>query len=168
MGDPGLLGISRSVAFGGMGLDYSYEVVFSEELGRIRAGGVGMAIGVQTDMATPALANHGSDELRKEFLVSAIAGDMVCSIAVSEPYAVSDVSAIKTTAVKDGDDYIINDTKMWITNSTQADSICLLANTSTDEPHANKSLIVVPMNLSGISLSPKLNKLDMRSSALPN
>lgn len=67
MGDLGLLGISRPVEFGGMGLDYSYEVVFSEELGRIRAGGVGMAIGVQTDMATPALANHGSDELRKEF-----------------------------------------------------------------------------------------------------
>ena len=164
MGDLGLLGISRPVEFGGMGLDYSYEVVFSEELGRIRAGGVGMAIGVQTDMATPALANHGSDELRKEFLVPAIAGDMVCSIAVSEPHAGSDVSAIKTTAVKDGDDYIINGTKMWITNSTQADFICLLANTSSDGPHANKSLIVVPMNLPGISLSEKLNKLGMRSS----
>ena len=112
MGELGLLGIARPVEFGGMGLDYSYEVVFSEELGRIRAAGVGMAIGVQTDMATPALANHGSDELRQEFLVPAIAGDMVCSIAVSEPHAGSDVSAIKTTAVKDGDDYIINGTKM--------------------------------------------------------
>ena len=164
MGELGLLGIARPVEFGGMGLDYSYEVVFSEELGRIRAAGVGMAIGVQTDMATPALANHGSDELRQEFLVPAIAGDMVCSIAVSEPHAGSDVSAIKTTAVKDGDDYIINGTKMWITNSTQADFICLLANTSDNGPHANKSLIVVPMNLPGISLSEKLNKLGMRSS----
>jgi citronellyl-CoA dehydrogenase len=164
MGELGLLGIARPVEFGGMGLDYSYEVVFSEELGRIRAAGVGMAIGVQTDMATPALANHGSDELRQEFLVPAIAGDMVCSIAVSEPHAGSDVSAIKTTAFKDGDDYIINGTKMWITNSTQADFICLLANTSDNGPHANKSLIVVPMNLPGISLSEKLNKLGMRSS----
>lgn len=164
MGNLGLLGISRPEEFGGMGLDYSYQVVFAEELGRIRTGGVGMAIGVQTDMATPALAKHGSDELRREFLIPAIAGDMVCSIAVSEPHAGSDVAAIKTTAKKDGDDYIINGTKMWITNSTQADFICLLANTSDEGRHANKSLIVVPMNLPGISLSEKLNKLGQRSS----
>lgn len=164
MGDLGLLGIAKPEAYGGMGLDYSYQTVFAEELGRIQSGGVSMAIGVQTDMATPALANHGSDELRREFLMPAIAGDMVCSIAVSEPHAGSDVSAIKTTAKKDGDDYIINGSKMWITNSTQADFICLLANTSDDGPHNNKSLIVVPMNLPGISLSEKLNKLGMRSS----
>ena len=164
LGDLGLLGISRPIEFGGMGLDYSYQTVFAEELGRIRSGGVGMALGVQTDMATPALANHGTDQLRREFLMPAIAGDMVCSVAVSEPHAGSDVSAIKTTATKDGDDYIINGTKMWITNSTQADFICLLANTSDNGPHANKSLIIVPMNLPGISLSKKLNKLGMRSS----
>ena len=164
MGNLGLLGISRPEEFGGMGLDYSYQVVFAEELGRIRTGGVGMAIGVQTDMATPALAKHGSDELRREFLIPAIAGDMVCSIAVSEPHAGSDVAAIKTTAKKDGDDYIINGTKMWITSSTQADFICLLANTSDEGRHANKSLIAVPMNLPGISLSEKLNKLGQRSS----
>ena len=164
MGNLGLLGISRPEEFGGMGLDYSYQVVFAEELGRIRTGGLGMAIGVQTDMATPALAKHGSDELRREFLIPAIAGDMVCSIAVSEPHAGSDVAAIKTTAKKDGDDYIINGTKMWITSSTQADFICLLANTSDEGRHANKSLIVVPMNLPGISLSEKLNKLGQRSS----
>ena len=164
LGDLGLLGISRPIEFGGMGLDYSYQTVFAEELGRIRSGGVGMALGVQTDMATPALANHGTDQVRREFLMPAIAGDMVCSVAVSEPHAGSDVSAIKTTAIKDGDDYIINGTKMWITNSTQADFICLLANTSDNGPHANKSLIIVPMNLPGISLSKKLNKLGMRSS----
>jgi citronellyl-CoA dehydrogenase len=164
MGNLGLLGISKPEEFGGMGLDYSYQVVFAEELGRIRTGGVGMAIGVQTDMATPALAKHGSDELRRQFLMPAIAGDMVCSIAVSEPHAGSDVAAIKTTAKKNGDDYIIQGTKMWITNSTQADFICLLANTSDEGRHANKSLIVVPMNLPGISLSEKLNKLGQRSS----
>jgi citronellyl-CoA dehydrogenase len=70
---------------------------------------------------------------------------MVASIAVSEPHAGSDVAAIKTTAVKDGDDYIINGTKMWITNSTQADFFCLLANTSDDKPHVNKSMIIVPV-----------------------
>ncbi|MBQ0797110.1 acyl-CoA dehydrogenase family protein [Zhongshania sp.] len=164
MGELGLLGICKPVEFGGMGLDYSYQIVFSEELGRIATGGVSMGIGVQTDMATPALARFGSDELRKEFLVPAISGDAVFSIAVSEPHAGSDVAAIKTTAKKDGDDYVINGSKMWITNSTQADYLCLLANTSDDKPHLNKSLIVVPTNTPGISFSEKLNKLGMRSS----
>lgn len=164
MGDLGLLGIAKPVEFGGMGLDYSYQIAFSEQLGLINSGGVSMGIGVQTDMATPALAKFGSDELRKEFLVPAISGDAVFSIAVSEPHAGSDVAAIKTTAKKDGDDYIINGSKMWITNSTQADFLCLLANTSDGKPHANKSLIVVPTNTPGISFSERLNKLGMRSS----
>jgi citronellyl-CoA dehydrogenase len=147
-----------------MGLDYSYNMVVVEELGRISCGGVPMAIGVQTDMATPALARFGSAELRAKYLTPAITGDMVASIAVSEPHAGSDVAAIKTTAVKDGDDYIINGTKMWITNSTQADFFCLLANTSDDKPHVNKSMIIVPSNAAGISFSKKLNKMGMRSS----
>ncbi|MBQ0760950.1 MAG: acyl-CoA dehydrogenase family protein [Zhongshania sp.] len=164
MGDLGLLGICKPIEYGGMGLDYSYQIVFSEELGRIATGGVSMGIGVQTDMATPALARFGSDELRKEFLVPAITGEAVFSIAVSEPHAGSDVAAIKTTAKKEGDDYVINGSKMWITNSTQADYLCLLANTSDDKPHLNKSLIVVPTNTPGISFSEKLDKLGMRSS----
>lgn len=164
MGDLGLLGISKPVEYGGLGLDYSYQTVFSEELGRITTGGVSMGIGVQTDMATPALAKFGSDELRREFLTPAISGDAVFSIAVSEPHAGSDVAAIKTTARKDGDDYIINGSKMWITNSTQADFLCLLANTSEGKAHSNKSLIVVPTNTPGVSFSERLNKLGMRSS----
>ena len=124
LGDLGLLGIAKPEAYGGMGLDYSYQMAFVEALGTIEAGGVSMGIGVQTDMATPALAKHGSDQLREEFLVPAIKGDVVCSIAVSEPGAGSDVASIKTAARKDGDDYVINGSKMWITNSTQADVLC--------------------------------------------
>lgn len=164
LGDLGLLGISKPEEYGGMGLDYTYSLVASEEFGRIRCGGVPMAIGVQTDMSTPALAKFGSDELRREFLAPAIAGDRVASIAVSEPHAGSDVANIKTTARKDGDDYIINGTKMWITNSTQNDFFCLLANTGDGPRHMNKSLIVVPKNCPGISVSEPLNKLGMRSS----
>ncbi|MDI1302767.1 MAG: acyl-CoA dehydrogenase family protein [bacterium] len=164
MGDLGLLGICKPVEFGGMGLDYSYNLVVAEELGRAGCGGVPLAIGVQTDMATPAIARFGSDELRREFLAPAIAGDFVAAIAVSEPHAGSDVAAIKTSAVKDGDDYVINGTKMWITNSTQADFFCLLANTSDGKPHFNKSLIIVPAKTAGITLSAKLDKLGMRSS----
>ncbi len=164
MGNLGLLGICKPVEYGGMGLDYSYNLVVSDEIGRAGCGGVPLAIGVQTDMATPAIARFGSDEIKREFLAPAIAGDYVAAIAVSEPHAGSDVAAIKTTAKKDGDDYIISGTKMWITNSTQADFFCLLANTSDDKPHFNKSLIVVPAKSAGISFSEKLDKLGMRSS----
>lgn len=128
-----------------MGLDYSYSIVAAEEFGSITCGGIPMAIGVQTDMCTPALARFGSDELREEFLRPAIAGEMVGCIGVSEVGAGSDVAGLKTTARKDGDDYVINGSKMWITNSPSADFMCLLANTSDDKPHVNKSLIVVPM-----------------------
>ena len=101
----------------------------AEALGNTRCGGVPMAIGVQTDMATPALARFGSDELRREFLAPAIAGDSVVCVGVSEPGAGSDVASIRTTARKDGGDYVINGGKMWITNGTQADWMCCLANT---------------------------------------
>ncbi len=163
-GDLGLLGISKPEKFGGMGLDYSYSIVAAEEFGTAHCGGVPLAIGVQTDMCTPALARFGSDELREQFLAPAIAGEMIGCIGVSETTAGSDVAGLKTTARKDGDDYVINGHKMWITNSPQADFICLLANTSDDKPHVNKSMIIVPMNTPGITLSPHLDKLGMRSS----
>lgn len=164
MGDLGLLGIAKPTEYGGMGLDYSYQIVFAEELGRITCGGVPMAIGVQTDMATPALAKHGSGALREQFLSLAISGDAVFSIAVSEPHAGSDVVATKTTAVKDGNDYVINGSKMWITNSTQADFLCVLVNTGADGGYKDKSLVLVPTENPGVSFSEKLNKLGMRSS----
>jgi len=164
LGDLGMLGISKPEKYGGLGLDYSYSIVFAEEMGRIQTGGVGMGIGIQTDMSTPALAKFGSEELCNEFLVPAISGDVVTSIAVSEPHAGSDVAAIKTEAKKNGDDYVINGTKMWISNSTQANYFCLLANTSEGQRHKNKSLIIVPSDTPGVSLSEPLNKLGMRSS----
>ncbi len=98
LGELGYLGINKPAKYGGMGLDYSYQMVFLETLGHIRCGGVPMAIGVQTDMATPALARFGSEELCKEFLVPSIAGDYVACLGVSEVGAGSDVASIKTTA----------------------------------------------------------------------
>ena len=96
MGDLGLLGICKPEAYGGLGLDYSYNMVVTEALGTASCGGVPLAIGVQTDMCTPAIARFGSDELKRDFLAPAIAGELVGSIAVSEPHAASDVAAIKT------------------------------------------------------------------------
>jgi citronellyl-CoA dehydrogenase len=164
LGALGYLGLTKPQDHGGSGLDYSYSVVMAEALGHISCGALPMAIGVQTDMATPALARFGSAALCEEFLAPAISGKAVACIGVSEPQAGSDVSAIKTTARKDGDDYIINGGKMWITNSLQADWMCLLANTSEGAAHKNKSLIVVPMNTPGITRAKKIRKIGMMAS----
>jgi citronellyl-CoA dehydrogenase len=164
LGDLGLLGLTKPEAYGGAGLDFSYAVVMAEALGNTRCGGVPMAIGVQTDMATPALARFGSDELRHEFLAPAISGEQVVCVGVSEPGAGSDVASIRTTARKDGGDYVINGGKMWITNGTQADWMCCLANTGEGKPHKNKSLIVVPMKTRGVTVERKLRKIGMNSS----
>jgi citronellyl-CoA dehydrogenase len=163
LGDLGLLGLKYPEEFGGAGLDFSYSMVMAEALGECNCGGVPMAIGVQTDMATPALARFGSDELRREFLTPTITGDYVACLGVSEPGGGSDVASIKTTAQSDGGDYLINGSKMWITNGLKADWCCLLANTSDGPSHKNKSLIVVPMDAPGISKQ-KIHKIGMDSS----
>ena len=177
MGNLGLLGLCKPEEYGGQGLDYSYSLAMAEALGHIHCGGVPMAIGVQTDMCTPALARYGSEELKRNFLAPAIAGDMVGCIGVSEPAAGSDVSGIKSVARKDGDDYVITGQKMWITNSLQADWMCMLVNTGEGQsgaggnPHKNKSLVMVPMRdgpggklTKGIEVAQKIRKIGMHSS----
>ncbi len=171
LGDLGLLGLTKPEQYGGAALDYSYSMAMAEALGHTHCGGVPMAIGVQTDMATPALARFGSDELRRQFLAPAIAGDMVACIGVSEPGAGSDVAGIKSRAVKDGDDYLVTGQKMWITNSLQADWMCMLVNTGEGPIHKNKSLVIVPMRdgrngklTRGIEVAQKIRKIGMNSS----
>jgi citronellyl-CoA dehydrogenase len=155
LGKLGLLGLTKPEAHGGAGLDYSYGMAMAETLGHIHCGGVPMAIGVQTD--------------KRQFLAPAIAGDMVGCIGVSEPGAGSDVAAIKSVARKDGDDYLISGQKMWITNSLQADWMCMLVNTSDGPAHKNKSLVMVPMRekgklVKGIEVAQKIRKIGMNSS----
>jgi citronellyl-CoA dehydrogenase len=164
MGKQGLLGIHKPEQFGGQGLDYSYEMAFCEAIGAAKSASSVMAIGVQTDMATPALTRYGSDALREEFLRPSIAGDYVACLGVSEVGSGSDVASIKTTARKDGGDYLINGGKMWTTSGAQADWMCLLANTSEGPVHRNKSLICVPMKTKGVEVARKLDKLGMRAS----
>lgn len=163
LGDLGLLGLKYPEAYGGAGLDFSYSAVMAEALGVCACGGVPMAIGVQTDMATPALARFGSDELRRDYLAPTIAGDMVACLGVSEPSGGSDVAAVKTTARAEGGDWVINGSKMWITNGLKADWCCLLANTEEGPAHRNKSLIVLPMDAAGISKQ-KIHKIGMHAS----
>lgn len=164
LGQAGMLGANKPTEYGGMGLDFSYSIAIAEELGNIRCGGIPMAIGVQSDMATPALTRFGSDELKRQFLVPTIAGDLVACLGVSESGAGSDVASIKTKAVRNGDDYIINGSKMWITNGCQADWMCLLTNTSTGPSHKNKSLICLPMKTPGVHVTKKIDKMGMKSS----
>ncbi|HMS06451.1 MAG TPA: acyl-CoA dehydrogenase family protein [Burkholderiaceae bacterium] len=169
LGRLGLLGLTKPVEYGGAGLDYSYSLAMAEALGHIHCGGIPMAIGVQTDMCTPALARFGSDELKREFLAPAIAGDQVGCIGVSEPGAGSDVAAIRTRARSDGDDYVITGQKMWITNSLQADWMCMLVNTGEGPAHKNKSLVMVPMRENGqlrrgIEVAQKIKKIGMNAS----
>lgn len=164
-GDAGFLGITKPVEYGGMGLDFTYTVVWAEALGTIDCGGIASAMGVQTDMCTPALARHGSDALRREFLAPTIAGDFVGCLGVSEVGAGSDVASIKTTARRDGDEYVINGGKMWTSNGTKADWMCLLANTGEENgPHRNKSLFCLPMDAKGVNRDTKLRKLGLWAS----
>jgi citronellyl-CoA dehydrogenase len=164
LGDLGLLGLTKPPEFGGGGLDYSFSVLMAEAMGRVHCGGVPMAIGVQTDMATPALARFGSDSLRREFLAPSISGEFVACLGVSEPGAGSDVASIKSHARKDGDDYVINGGKMWTTNGAQADWMCALVNTGDGPVHGNKSLVCIPMRTKGVSVARTIDKLGMHSS----
>ena len=135
-----------------MGLDISYEAVASETYAHLESGGVCMAIGIQCDVATPSLVNHGSDKLKELFLRPTISGEKVACLGVSEVGGGSDVAALRTTARREGDEWVINGGKMWITNGGQADWMCLLANTSNGDPHRNKSLFCVPMDSPGVSV----------------
>ena len=164
LGALGILGLEYDPAFGGQGADHSFTLVYGEEMGRCDTGGVAMAISVQTDMATPALARFGSDDLKERYLRPAIAGEMIAAIAVTEPDAGSDVANLRTRATRDGDEWVINGTKLYITNGTQADWLCLLARTSDEGGSRGMSQIVVPTDTPGFSVSRKLDKLGQRSS----
>ncbi|MFM9049590.1 MAG: acyl-CoA dehydrogenase family protein [Actinomycetota bacterium] len=166
LGEVGAFGLEYDPEFGGGGADHSFTYVMAQELGRINCAGVPMAIAVQASMATPALARFGSDELKKTYLEPTLRGEMVCSIAVSEPDAGSDVAGIRTRAVRDGDDWVINGRKMWITNGTQADWLCLLARTDDSQPgdYHGMSLIVVPTTTPGFSVGRKIEKMGNHSS----
>ena len=159
MGDLGFLGLTYPEEYGGLGLDFWYTVVFCEELGRAHCSGVPMGITVHTDMCTPALAQFGSEELKRNYLEPSIRGDYVGCVAVTEPDAGSDVAAIRTRAVSDGDEWVITGRKLYITNGTQADWVCLLARTSEERGYHGMSLIIVPTTSPGFSVSRRLRKL---------
>jgi citronellyl-CoA dehydrogenase len=166
----GLLGLEYESAYGGQDAEHAFTLILAEEMGRCHHGSFPMALGVQVDMATPSLARFGTPEQKETYLRPALDGRFVASIAVSEPDAGSDVAALRTRAVRDGDEWVINGTKTWITNSLQADWLCLLARTGDDASatagsgHAGMSQIIVPTSAPGFTATKIPNKLGMRAS----
>lgn len=158
----GLLGIRYPEQYGGLGLDWWYSVAYMEELVHARSGGVMMSILVDSDMCSPVIAEVGNDEQKEEFLAPLIAGDKIGSLGVTEPGAGSDVASIRTTAKKDGGDYIINGAKTYITNGAFADFITLLVRTG-GEGFGGVSLVLFPTNTPGFTVGRKLDKLGTRA-----
>jgi citronellyl-CoA dehydrogenase len=162
-GELGFLGINHDPKYGGSGLDYWFVTAFCEELSRSQNAGVNMALLVQSQMATPIINELGTDEQKREFLEPALKGEKIAALGVSEPGAGSDVANIKTTARRDGDDYVINGSKMWITNGTRADFITLGVRTG-EAGYGGISLVTFPTDVKGFSVSKKLDKVGNLSS----
>ncbi|MFY9586764.1 MAG: acyl-CoA dehydrogenase family protein [Actinomycetota bacterium] len=164
MGDAGFLGLSYPEQYGGSGGDYISTLVLKEEMVRVGSGGVGMAVAVQTDMATPPIFKFGTEEQKQEYLVPAIKGRKIACLGISEPNAGSDVANIETVAVRDGSDWVINGRKIFITNGVRAQFCTLVARTDKPSGYHGFSLFIVPTNTKGWQVSRRLDKLGMHSS----
>src|SRR3954453_15372868 len=162
-GELGFLGINHDPKYGGSGLDYWYVTAFAEELLHSHNAGVNMALMVQSQMATPIINEIGTDEQKRHFLAPALAGEKIAALGVSEPGAGSDVANLKTTPRRVGDDYVINGSKMWITNGTRADFITLGVRTG-EVGYGGISLLTFPTDTKGFSVSKKLDKIGNLSS----
>jgi citronellyl-CoA dehydrogenase len=162
-GELGFLGINHDPAYGGSGLDTWYVTTFVEELSRSQNAGVNMALLVHGQMATPIIGQIGTEEQKREFLAPALAGEKIAALGVSEPGCGSDVANIRTTARRVGDEYVINGSKMWITNGTRADFITLAVRTG-GEGHEGISLVTFPTDVKGYQVSKKLEKIGNLSS----
>jgi alkylation response protein AidB-like acyl-CoA dehydrogenase len=164
MGELGFLGLSMPERYGGQGGDYPCNLVLGEEMAHARCGGLAMGIAVHTDMATPPILAFGTEEQKQRYLVPSIKGEKISCLGITEPDAGSDVAGIKTRAVRDGDDYVINGSKTFITNGHRADYIVLVTKTDPDAGYDGFTLFVVDMDLPGVIREEKLRKLGMHAS----
>jgi alkylation response protein AidB-like acyl-CoA dehydrogenase len=164
MGDLGLLGLRYPAEYGGQDGDWSHAIVLAEEMHRVGSGGVGMAVAVQAEMATPPILRFGTEEQRQKYLVPAIRGEKIACLGISEPDAGSDVASIETTARREGSDWLINGRKIFITSGKRADFCLLVARTDRPAGYEGFSLFLVDTDLAGFHVSRTLDKLGMRSS----
>ncbi len=163
-GELGFLGLHYPERWGGSGGDLATEIVFVEEIAKAGCGAIAMALSVQTDMATPAIAEFGTDDQKERYLRPAIAGEKIAAIAISEPDAGSDVAGIKTRGVRDGDTWHVTGSKLFITNGLRADFLTCVVQTEPGSGHAGISLFLVDTDLPGVGVSRKLRKMGMQSS----
>jgi alkylation response protein AidB-like acyl-CoA dehydrogenase len=164
MGELGLLGLDKPEAYGGQGGDYFSALVLAEEIVHGRSGGLAMGVAVHTDMAMPPILAFGTEEQKQEWVVPAIAGEKILCLGITEPDAGSDVAGIKTRAVRDGDEYVINGSKTYITNGHRADVIVLVTKTDPDAGYDGFTLFLVPMDAPGVIRERRLEKLGMHAS----
>ena len=165
-GELGFLGLSVPESDGGQGGDYWATVVFLEEIARA-SGSIGMALSVQTDMATPPIRQFGTPEQKARYLAPALRGELIAAVGITEPDTGSDVSAIRTRAERDGDGWVLNGSKMYITNGVRADVVTMVVRTAPydpDNPWGGISLFLVDTDLDGFEVSSKLDKVGMRAS----
>jgi alkylation response protein AidB-like acyl-CoA dehydrogenase len=164
MGELGFLGLDKPVEYGGQGGDYYASLVLAEEITNANSGGLAMGLAVQTDMAMPPILKFGTEEQKQEWAAPAIAGEKILCLGITEPDAGSDVSGIKTRAVRDGDEYVINGSKTYITNGHRAHVIVLVTKTDPDAGYDGFTLFLVPMDSPGVIREKRLEKLGMHAS----
>jgi alkylation response protein AidB-like acyl-CoA dehydrogenase len=164
MGELGFLGLDKPEQYGGQGGDYFSAMVLAEAISNANCGGLSMGIAVQTDMAMPPILAFGTEEQKQEWAVPAIKGEKILCLGITEPDAGSDVSGIKTRAVRDGDEFVINGSKTYITNGHRADVIVLVTKTDPDAGYDGFSLFLVPMDAPGVIREKKLQKMGMHAS----
>ena len=164
MGELGLLGLSYPESYGGQGGDYIANIVLAEEMTHANSGGLAMGVAVHTDMATPPIHLFGTEAQKQRYLVPAIKGERISCLGITEPDAGSDVAGIKTRAVRDGDEWVINGSKTYITNGVRADFIVLVAKTDPDAGYDGFTLFLVDKETPGFIVENKLEKLGMHAS----
>jgi alkylation response protein AidB-like acyl-CoA dehydrogenase len=164
MGELGFLGLDKPEQYGGQGGDYYTSLVLAEEIVHAQSGGLAMGVAVHTDMAMPPILAFGTEEQKQAWVVPAIAGQKILCLGITEPDAGSDVSGVKTRAVRDGDEYVINGSKTYITNGHRADVIVLVTKTDPDAGYDGFTLFLVPMDAPGVIREKRLEKLGMHAS----
>jgi len=164
MGELGFLGLDKPEEYGGQGGDYAAALVLAEEIVHSDSGGLAMGVTVHTDCALPPIVKFGSEEQKRQWAAPAIAGEKILCLGITEPNAGSDVSGLKTRAVRDGGDWVVNGSKMFITNGHRADAIVLITKTDADARHEGFTVFLVPMDTPGVIREKKLEKLGMHSS----
>jgi alkylation response protein AidB-like acyl-CoA dehydrogenase len=162
-GEMGYFGLNYPEKYGGLGLDVFYTVIFLEELQKVNSGGFAAAMWAHTYLAMTHLNTEGSEKIKNEYLTPSINGDKIGCLCITEPYGGSDVAGMKTTAVKKGDNYIINGSKTFITNGYYSDYLIVTAKTDTSSRTKGISIFILDRETKGISAT-KLDKLGWRAS----